>query len=103
MLLFLGILLFLSGKTAIFAKTHHLSNGLRQFTAPEQVDFTTDPAVLDEILGGHSEADKDDFLRHVDQDRAMTFMYFADLCGDKKLAQAIEKEFGEEWRAIHNE
>lgn len=33
----------------------------------------------------------------------MTFMYFADLCGDKKLAQAIEKEFGEEWRAIHNE
>ena len=33
----------------------------------------------------------------------MTFMYFADLCGDKKLAQAIEKEFGGEWRAIHNE
>ena len=77
--------------------------GNLQLRSKSFLDFTTDPAVLDEILGGHSKADKDDFLRHVDQDRAMTFMYFADLCGDKKLAQAIEKEFGEEWRAIPNE
>lgn len=85
--------------------------GNLQLRSKSFLDFTTDPAVLDEILGGHSEADKADFMLSLspdnapvsEQNRAMTFMYFADLCGDKKLAQAIEKEFGEEWRAIHNE
>lgn len=77
--------------------------GNLQLRSKSFLDFTSDPAILDEILGGHSEADKDYFLRHVDQDRAMTFMYFADFCEDKKLAQAIEKEFGAECRAVHNE
>lgn len=85
--------------------------GNLQLRSKSFLDFTTDPAVLDEILGGHSEADKADFMLSLspdnapvsEQNRAMTFMYFADLCGDKKLAQAIEKEFGEEWWAIHNE
>lgn len=85
--------------------------GNLQLRSKSFLDFTTDPVVLDEILGGHSEADKADFMLSLspdnapvsEQNRAMTFMYFADLCGDKKLAQAIEKEFGEEWRAIHNE
>lgn len=77
--------------------------GNLQLRSKSFLDFTTDPAILDEILGGHSEADKEEFLRHVDQNRATTFMYFADFCEDKKLAQAIEQEFNEEWQAIHNE
>lgn len=69
------------------------------------LDFTDDPAILDEILGGHSQADKKRFLRGGidDQCRVITFMEFADLCDDKKLAKAIELEFEEEYRAIFNE
>lgn len=74
------------------------------------LDFTDDPAALDEILGGHGKADREDFLLAVspdnssgEQERAMTFMAFADLCTDKRLAEAIRAEFGKEYRAIFNE
>jgi hypothetical protein len=77
--------------------------GNLQLRSKSFLDFTTDPAILDEILGGHSKADKEEFLRHVDQERAMTFMAFVDFCEDKQLAAAIEAEFGAEYRAIFNE
>ena len=77
--------------------------GNLQLRTKSFLDFTTDPAILDEILGGHSKVDKEEFMRRIEQDRAMTFMYFTDFCKDKKLVQAIEKEFGAEWQSVHNE
>lgn len=81
-----------------------------QLRSKSFLDFTNDPAILNEILGGHSKADKEEFLQALnldnsvgEQTRAMTFMYFTDFCEDEKLAQAIEKEFSKEWQAIHNE
>ena len=75
------------------------------------LDFTSDPDILDEIIEGHSEADKEAFLRAMSPDnapaseesRVITFMAFAELCKDKKLAQAIKSEFEKEYRAIFNE
>lgn len=68
------------------------------------LDFTDDPAILDEILGGHSQVDKEEFLRHTSKDfLVMSYMEFADLCDDKKLAKAIESEFEGEYQAIFNE
>lgn len=75
------------------------------------LDFTTDPAILDAIIGGHGKADKEDFLHALrpenapasEQTRAITFMAFVDFCEDKQLAAAIEAEFGDEYRAIFNE
>lgn len=85
--------------------------GNLQLRSKSFLDFTTDPAILDEIIEGHSKADKEDFLRSLspdnapasEQNRAISFMAFADLCEDKQLAAAIEAEFGEEYRAIFNE
>lgn len=82
-----------------------------QLRSKSFLDFTTDPAILDEILGGHSKADKEEFLQSLspnnapasEQNRAITFMAFADLCEDKQLAAAIKAEFGDEYRAIFNE
>ncbi len=75
------------------------------------LDFTNDPAILDQIIEGHSEADKEEFLLTISPDNApaseenriITFMEFAELCKDKKLAKAIKSEFKEEYRAIFNE
>ena len=63
------------------------------------LDFTTDEAVIEEIVG-----DKEFFLAHVtEENRAMTFMHFTDYCRDKKLVSAIEAEFGKEYDSIRNE
>lgn len=75
------------------------------------LDFTDDPAVLDAIIEGHDKVDRENFLRSVstdnapasEQNRAITFMAFADLCKDKELAKAIRSEFKEEYQAIFNE
>lgn len=75
------------------------------------LDFTDDPAILDAIIEGHSKADREDFLQTVnpdnapasEQNRVITFMAFADLCKDKKLAEAIKTEFEEEYQTIFNE
>lgn len=84
--------------------------GNLQLRSKSFLDFTTDPAILDAIIEGHSKADKEDFLRSLspdnsaaEQTRAMTFMAFVDFCEDKQLAVAIEAEFGDEYRAIFNE
>lgn len=74
------------------------------------LDFTDDPAVLDEIIGGHSKADKEAFLSAFvpengsrELERAMTFMAFTDFCKDEKLVEAITFEFEEEYRSVFNE
>ena len=75
------------------------------------LDFTSNPAILDKIIEGHSEADKEEFLLTVSPDNApaseenriITFMAFANLCEDKELAKAIKSEFGEEYSSIFNE
>lgn len=75
------------------------------------LDFTTDPKILDEVIGGHGKEDREDFLLALsprnapasEQERAISFMAFADCCGDKQLAEAIRAEFGEQYRAIFNE
>ena len=85
--------------------------GNLQLRSKSFLDFTTDPAVLDEILGGHSKADKEDFMQSLspdnapmsEQNRAITFMAFAEFCEDKQLAADIEAEFGDEYRAVFNE
>ena len=38
-----------------------------------------------------------------EDNRAITFMAFADLCKDEQLAQAIKAEFENEYRSIFNE
>lgn len=38
-----------------------------------------------------------------EQNRAITFMAFAEFCEDRQLAAAIEAEFGDEYRAVFNE
>lgn len=68
------------------------------------LDFTDDPAILDEILGGHSQADKEIFLSNIsDTSRAVSFIEFSDLCDDKKLAKVIMSEFKEEYHTTFNE
>lgn len=74
------------------------------------LDFTDVPAILDEILGGHDKADRDGFLFAInaggtaaEQERAITFVAFADLCQDKRLAAVIKAEFAAEYSAIFNE
>ena len=75
------------------------------------LDFTDDAAILDEIIEGHSGADKEFFLQSVSPDnspasednRTITFMAFADLCKDEQLVQAIKAEFENEYRSIFNE
>ncbi len=74
------------------------------------LDFTDDPAIIDEIIEGHRKADKKEFLLSISPDNApasednriITFMAFAELCNDKKLAKAIKSEFENEYRAIFN-
>lgn len=63
------------------------------------LDFTTDKAVIDEIIG-----DKEFFLSHIDDySRMMTYVEFSELTSDKKLSQAIMQEFGLEYNSIFNE
>lgn len=63
------------------------------------LDFTTDKSIIDEIVG-----DKEFFLAHVTEDnRARTFIFFAELTPDKKLAMAITKEFQPEVDALFAE
>lgn len=85
--------------------------GNLQLRSKSFLDFTTDPAILDEILGGHSEADKEEFL-HIaigeinplaEQNRALTFMEFTDFCQDEQLVNAIKAEFGKQVESIFNE
>lgn len=77
--------------------------GNLQLRSKSFLDFTTDPAILDEILGGHDKADKEEFLQFVEQNRALTFMAFTDFCKDEKLVKAIKDEFNNEYQAIFNE
>jgi hypothetical protein len=63
------------------------------------LDFTDDRAVIDEIIG-----DREFFLAHVtDENRVLTFMEFTDFCKDKRLVDAIESEFADDYSAIMNE
>lgn len=60
------------------------------------LDFTTDKAVIEEVVG-----DKEFFLTHItEENRARTFIFFAELTPDKKLAAAICKEFKPESDAL---
>lgn len=75
------------------------------------LDFKPTNAALDEIIGGHAKSDKEFFLRSVspenapasEDNRVMTFMAFAEICDDEKLAAAIRAEFAAEYNAIFNE
>lgn len=68
------------------------------------LDFAPSDRAMDEILCGHTEEDKAFFLKHLSEDsRMMTFIWFTDYTDDRKLINAINKEFREEYEAIHNE
>jgi len=75
------------------------------------LDFTNDPKIMDEIIGGHSKADIAYFLRTVspdnapvsEEERAITFIGFTGYCDDKKLTDAIRAEFEDEYNAVFNE
>lgn len=63
------------------------------------LDFTTDERIIAEIIG-----DKEFFLSHVTaENRAMTFLDFADLTPDEMLAKAIRKEFAPELAVLFPE
>ena len=88
-----------------------MANDNLQLRSKTFLDFTDDPDVLDAIIEGHSEADKEDFLRTLspenapasEQNRVITFIAFAELCKDPELVTAIMSEFSQEYRAIFNE
>lgn len=63
------------------------------------LDFTTDEAVIEEIVG-----DKELFLTHLtEKNRARTFLFFSDYTSDKQLADAICKEFKAELECLFPE
>ncbi len=63
------------------------------------LDFTTDERIIAEIIG-----DKEFFLSHItDENRAITFLEFADLTPDTKLAKTIRKEFAPELAVLFPE
>ncbi len=63
------------------------------------LDFTSDEDVIAELVG-----DKEFFLSHVtDENRASTFLEFADITTDKKLSKAIRKEFDGELKSMFSE
>ena len=65
------------------------------------LDFVPSDRAKDEILCGHTEADKASFLEHLNEDsRMLTFIWFTDY---RKLINAINREFRDEYDAIHNE
>ncbi len=69
---------------------------LREWTF---LDFTSDEDVIAELVG-----DKEFFLSHVtDENRASTFLEFADITTDKKLSKAIRKEFDGELKSMFSE
>lgn len=60
------------------------------------LDFTSDEGVIVELVG-----DKEFFLSHVtDENRASTFLEFADITTDAKLSKAIRKEFESELNSM---
>lgn len=68
------------------------------------LDFAPSDRAMDNILGGHTEEDKALFLKYLDgHSRMMTFMCFTDYTSDKELVKAINREFGNEYDAVHNE
>ncbi len=63
------------------------------------LDFTKDEAVITEIIG-----DKEFFLSHITKEnRASTFLEFADLTIGKNLPRAILKEFEKELDSMFDE
>lgn len=64
------------------------------------LDFTDDAKIIDKIIGGQNEF----FLNNLsDESRAETFIFFAEMTDDKKLAKAINKEFAEEFESMFDE
>lgn len=63
------------------------------------LDFTTDRVIIEEVVG-----DKEFFLTHItEENRARTFILFSELTPDKKLAEAICKEFQTELDSLFSE
>lgn len=63
------------------------------------LNFTDDPAIIREIIG-----DEGTPMREMsDAGRVITYMEFADLTNDPKLAEAIRKEFANDFELIFNE
>lgn len=68
------------------------------------LDFAPSDRAMDNILGGHTEEDKAFFLKHLDEHfRMMSFVCFKDYTDDKELIKAINREFRDEYDAVHNE
>lgn len=76
------------------------------------LDFTSDPAVIEEILGSSDQSTIDRYLNIVlnpkinsiaDEARMGDFMEFTAFTTDEKLKTAIIKEFSDEWEALFNE
>lgn len=63
------------------------------------LDFTSDEDVIAELVG-----DKEFFLSHItDENRASTFLEFADITTDAQLSKAIRKEFDGELKSMFSE
>lgn len=86
------------------------------------LDFNPSDDALDEIIGGHTQEDKEQYLRGLEDKtpfgcggdelkdmsqglvyRAETFMYLTDFIDDERLKEAIVKEYGEVYDLVHNE
>lgn len=63
------------------------------------LDFTDDAKIINKIIGN-----LEFFKSHItDDNRAETFIFFAEMTDDKKLAKAINKEFAEEIESMFDE
>lgn len=70
--------------------------GLRNKTF---LDFTSDPKIIEDIVGSIPMKSSD----ISEQGRILTFMEFAELTDDTKLAKAIKQEFQKDLELIFNE
>lgn len=68
------------------------------------LDFTDDKEIIATIIGNDSRDSINSFLSHITEyERVQTFIDFADYTPDKRLSNAIKKEFKDEIETLFDE
>mgnify|MGYP001325776253 FL=1 len=63
------------------------------------LDFTSDAEIIEELIG-----DPKLFIENLtEQSRALSFIYYAERINNKKMIEAVEKEFSDELPKFFNE
>lgn len=63
------------------------------------LDFTSDAEIIEELIG-----DPKLFIENLtEESRALSFIYYAEHINNKKMIEAVEKEFSDELSKFFNE